>query len=285
MKSLEGKLAVVTGAGSGIGRATALELARRGVRLAACDINNAALESLREEITALDSKVVTGRVDVGDRDSVAAFAGRVHGQYGAADILVNSAGVYVTGSALELSLEDWDWVLSANLWGVIHLCHFFLPPMVDAGRGGHVLNLSSMYGFWPSPCVAGYLTSKFGVFGFSEALHEDLRAHRIRVSTVCPGMVNTGLVREMRIKTRGTADAELRGALEHKYARRGYGPERVAKAIIDAIRSGKRLVLVTPESRIMYQIERFAPWLSRRIARRAAAGLFQSDKNGDSNHF
>ena len=203
MQSLEGKLAVISGGGSGIGRATALALARRGARVAACDLNADSLAALREALAGQGAEVLTECVDVSSRDAVAAFAARVEAECGAPDILINSAGVYVAGSALELSLEDWDWVIAANLWGVIHMCHFFLPRMIAAGRGGHVLNLASMYGYWPSPCVAGYLTSKFGVFGYSEALREDLRPHGVRVSTVCPGIVNTGLVHTMRIRTGG----------------------------------------------------------------------------------
>ena len=274
MGSLERKLAVISGAGSGIGRATTLALAQQGARVAACDLNEAALETLRAELAEQGCEPLAERVDVGNRDSVAAFAGRVHDRFGTADILVNSAGVYVAGSMLDLSLEDWEWVLSANLWGVIHMCHYFVPPMVAGGRGGHVLNLASMYGYWPSPCVAGYLTSKFAVFGYSQALREDLRPHNIQVSTVCPGIVATGIVHTMRIRTAGADDADLRAALERKYARRGFGPDRVARAILKAIRTGKGLVLVSPEARIMYHLERFAPRLSRFIARRAAATLF-----------
>jgi len=278
MRTLEGKLAVVSGAGSGIGRATAVALAQQGARVAACDLNEPALDTLRAELAAQGREALAQRVDVGDRDSVAAFAGRVHDRFGTADILVNSAGVYVAGSMLDLSLEDWEWVLSANLWGVIHMCHHFVPPMVAAGRGGNVLNLASMYGYWPSPCVAGYLTSKFAVFGYSQALREDLRPHNIRVSTVCPGIVATGLVQTMRIRTAGADEPGLRAALERKYARRGFGPERVARAILKAIHTGKGLVLVSPEARIMYHIERFAPRLSRFIARRAAKSLFLPQK-------
>ncbi len=274
MKSLEGKLAVISGGGSGIGRATALALAERGARIAACDLSEERLEALRRAVETLGTEILAAPVDVSCRDAVTVFAERVAAECGAPDILINSAGVYVTGSALELSLEDWDWVIAANLWGVIHMCHFFLPHMIAAGRGGHVLNLASMYGYWPSPCVAGYLTSKFGVFGFSEALREDLRPHRIRVSTVCPGIVNTGLVQTMRIRTTGADTPGMREAIARKYARRGFGPERVARAMVHAIENGKRLVLVSPESRLMYQVERFAPWLSRFIARRAAANLF-----------
>jgi len=134
------------------------------------------------------------------RGAVAHFAREVCERRRAPDILVNSAGVYISGTILDLTPDDWTWALSVNLFGVIHACHYFLPPMIARGGGGNIVNLVSMYGYWPSPGVAGYLTSKFGVFGFSEALREDLRAHNISVSTVCPGMINTGIVRNMRIR-------------------------------------------------------------------------------------
>jgi NAD(P)-dependent dehydrogenase (short-subunit alcohol dehydrogenase family) len=270
MRVLSEKRAVVTGAGSGIGRATALALAHAGCRLALCDVNEEALAAAKADVESAGTSAGSWCVDVSDRRAVAVFAQSVKDEMGPIDILVNSAGVYISGSAAELTLEDWDWVISVNLWGVIHTGHFFLPQLLQGARGGHIVNLVSMYGYWPSPCVAGYLTSKFGVFGYSRALREDLRAHGIGVSTVCPGIVNTGLVHNMRIRHTGHDAQDLRSSLEGQYAARNYGPDKVATAIVNAIRRNRDLVLVTPESRLMYQVERFCPPLSRFIARRAA---------------
>ena len=203
-----------------------------------------------------------------------AFAKEVHGEVGAVDILVNNAGVYLTGGFLDLSLKDWDWVLSVNLWGIIHGCHYFVPPMVERGVEGHVVNVASMFGYWPSPDVIGYLTAKFGVFGFSEALREDLRRHGIGVSTICPGIVNTGLLRRMRMRHAGADEAAARSMLEAVYERRDYKPERVAAAILRAIRRNRARVMVAPESWLMYRVERFWPALSRFVARRAAGRMF-----------
>ena len=282
MKELHGKVAVVTGAGGGIGGAVARLLAAEGVRLAVCDIDETALEDLRHDLGPLAKDMITARVDIAKREDVEAFARTVHAQYPSVDLLINCAGVYVSGSLLDLSLDDWEWVLSANLWGVIHACHYFIPPMVARREGGHVVNLVSMYGFWASPCVAGYLTSKFAVFGFSESLREDLRAHHIDVSTVCPGIIRTRLVQNMRIRGATGEEEQIRSSLEKMYARRNYGPDRVARAILAAIRRRKKLVLVSPESHLMYQIERFCPPLSRLIARRAAARLFHPHRNDDT---
>ena len=274
MRNLSGKVAVITGAGSGIGRATALALARKGVRLVVCDIDQGGLEKLNAELASIGATVAAHRVDVSDRVAMKAFADAVHAECEAIDILVNCAGVYVAGRATNLSLEDWDWVLSINLWGTILACHYFVPPMVQRAKGGHVVNLASMYGFWPSPCVIGYLTSKFAVFGFSQALREDLRPYGIGVSAICPGMVRTGIVRNMRIRTAPGEEDSVRSALERSYRQRDYGPENVARAVVRAIRRNRGLVLVSPESRIMHQLERFLPRLSRWIARRAAARMF-----------
>ncbi len=272
MKHLKGKVAVVTGAASGIGRATALALADEGVRLILTDIDEEALALVRDEIAKRSECLLTQGVDVSKPEAIDAFAEEVHAQAPAIDILVNCAGVYLTGTLLDLTPEDWDWVLSINLQGTISMCRVFAPPMAKR-RQGHIANLASMYGFWPSPCVAGYLTSKFAVFGFSRALREDLRPHGVGVSTVCPGMVNTGIVNSMRIRHTEKAE-DLREQLVASYNHRHYGPEKVASAIVRGIRRNRDLVLITPEARIMYRIERYCPPLSRFIARRAAKSMF-----------
>ena len=265
---------MITGAGGGIGRAAALALANEGAELAVCDIAPAALDNLKTALGARGENIIACAVDVSDRDAVAHFAREVCERRRAPDILVNSAGVYISGTILDLTPDDWTWALSVNLFGVIHACHYFLPPMIARGGGGNIVNLVSMYGYWPSPGVAGYLTSKFGVFGFSEALREDLRAHNISVSTVCPGMINTGIVRNMRIRNAPGREDAVRAALQNAYTRRNYGPEPVAAAIVGAVKRNKKLVLVSPEARIMYFLERFFPALSRVIARRAAKRMF-----------
>ena len=276
MRAIKGRVALVTGAASGIGRATALALAGEGAQLVLADINAEAVAETAREIDAVSRCLLAERVDVSDREAVAAFAERVHRDLPGVDVLVNNAGVYLTGTLLDLSLEDWDWCLSTNLWGVIHMAHFFVPGMVERGAGGHIVNVSSMYGYWPSPGVIGYLTAKFGVFGFSEALREDLRGHGIGVSTVCPGVVRTNLLKTMRLRNDGGPEEKARERLEETYRRRDYGPEHVARAIVKAIRSNRKIVIVSPEARIMYQIERFCPPLSRLIARNAAKRMFST---------
>ena len=275
MKDIRGKTALVTGAGSGIGQATALALADAGAKLILCDINAKGLETTVAAMHDGDC-LLQRNVDVSNRTAMSAFADEVHNIVPAVDILINNAGVYVTGGVLDLSLEDWDWVLSVDLWGVIHGLHYFVPPMVQRGIPGHIVNVSSMCGFWIAPEVTGYLTAKFGVFGLSEALREDLRGTGIGVTTACPGMINTNLIQTTRFR-HAEDEEKRREQLKEAYQRRNYGPEKVAKGILKAIRKNQQIALISPESKIMYYMERYCPPLSHYIARRAFKRLFYDD--------
>src|SRR5215207_9144671 len=151
---LQDRVVVITGAGSGIGRATALSFAKQGARIAACDLDQARLDTLCTELG--DRHLFSRKVDVSDRLAMRLFADEVHGLAPAADILINNAGVGMGGPFLETSLDDWDWILGINLKGVVHGCHFFIPKMVDRGAGGHVVNISSILGIYPAPNVTAY---------------------------------------------------------------------------------------------------------------------------------
>lgn len=274
MKIAESSVALVTGAASGIGRATALALARRGARLVLCDVNVEELHRTAAMVGEISTCLLARRVDISNSEEVGTFANEVHSLAPSVDVLVNNAGVYVVGGILDLSLEDWDWVLGVNLRGAIHCSHYFVRRMAERGLGGHVVNVSSMYGFWPAADVIGYQTSKFGVFGFSEALREDLRGTGIGVSTVCPGVVNTNLVQSTRLRNTDNAEA-LRAHLQQIYDRRNYGPEKVAEAIVRGVERNRRLVLVSPEARLMYHVNRLCPPLSRMIARASTRRMFR----------
>jgi len=264
---------LITGAASGIGRATALAFARKGAQLVLCDVNLPELEDTAAQVDKVSACLLARRVDISKAADVEAFSDEVNHLVPSVDVLINNAGVYVVGGILDLSLDDWEWVLGVNLRGVIHCCHYFVPAMVKRGQGGHVANVSSMYGFWPAGRVAGYLTSKFGVFGFSEAVREDLRGTGIGVSTVCPGVINTNLVQSTRLCHADNADT-LRARLQGIYNRRNYGPEKVADAIVRAVERNRRLVLVSPEAKIMYHMNRLCPPLSRMIARASTRRMF-----------
>jgi len=263
---LDGKLALVTGAASGIGRATALALAHAGADLAVCDLNEAALEETASRVRALGRQAIARRVDVSRANEVCAFAEAVHAARPAVDILVNNAGVGLGGGFLDTSLEDWQWVLSINLWGVIHGCHFFLPRMVERGQGGHVVNVSSAAGFLATASLAAYSASKFAVFGLSEALRDELHPHGIAVTTVCPGIINTPITTSAPMRGR-MATPEARAGLVAFYRRRNYGPERVAANILKAIARKRPVAPISPEARVMYVMKRFAPNLTARLNR------------------
>lgn len=261
MQDLRGKNAVVTGAASGIGKATAEALAKKGAYLHLCDVDEPKLAACA---AAIGAQVRTSRrVDVSKRAEVEAFAAEVHASVPAVDVLVNNAGVGLAGSMLETSLDDWEWVLSVNLWGVIHGCHFFLPKMVEARRG-HVVNVASALGLMAAPDVIGYSTSKFAVVGLSESMRAELHPHGIGVSTICPGVIDTNIVQTTRYMRDADATRDRVVAL---YKKRAYSAGKVAAAIVAAIEHRRDVVPVSPEAWLAYWMKRFAPSLSGAMSR------------------
>ena len=268
--NLRGRTVLVTGAGSGIGRALALLAARRGADLVICDVDEPGLAQVETAVRERGRRVLARRVDVASRDEMRDFAEAVHAGMGAVDLLVNNAGVGLGAGFLDTELEDWDCILAVNVLGVVHGCHFFVPRMVERGAGGHVVNLSSMAGFFATPSLAAYSATKFAVLGFSEALREELRPHRIGVTAVCPGMINTPITRNAR--ARGSfADPAARDRAVALYGRRNYGPDRVARNIRRAVERGRTVAPVAAEAWIAYAIKRVSPRLAGWAARRLAA--------------
>ncbi len=257
--NLAGKTFLVTGAASGIGKATALALARRGANAVICDRNQDGLAATEQQIRALGREVLARPVDVSDRKQMEALAAAVHEKIEALDILVNNAGVGLGAGLLDTSLEDWDWIIGINLMGVVHGCHFFVPRMIERHRGGHVVNISSAAGYVATEALLAYSTTKFAVLGFSEALRQELRRHRIGVTAVCPGIINTAITRTSPL--RGPAATEqAREQMVRLYERRNYTPERVADNILKAIRRNRAVAPVSPEAWAMYFLKRLAPW-------------------------
>jgi NAD(P)-dependent dehydrogenase (short-subunit alcohol dehydrogenase family) len=269
VERMDGKLALVTGAGSGIGRETALLCARRGANLALCDVDEAGLAATQGDARSLGRDVLAERVDVGDPAQMQAFADAVHERAGAVDLLVNNAGVGLGAGFLETRLEDWDWIVPINLMGVVHGCHMFVPAMVEGGNGGHVVNLSSVAGYFANPSLAAYTATKFAVLGLSEALRIELRPRGIGVTAVCPGLINTPITRNSRL--RGSAEAQ-RERVVRLYERRNYGPDRVAQRIMYAVQRNRAVMPVTAEAWVMWWLARFVPSLARGVARAIDAG-------------
>ncbi len=251
------KVVVVTGAGSGIGRATALAFAADGARIVASDIDQGRLDSLAAELG--DRALLVQKVDVADRAQMAAFAAAVHAKVPAADVIVNNAGVAVGASFLETSLDDWDWLLGVNLKGVVHGCHFFVPAMVDRGTGGHVINIASILGIYPAPQVTAYVASKFAVLGFSQSLRAELVPHKIGVTAICPGMIATGIIDGGRMA--GNV-GERRSKIAAAFRNGGAPPSLVARTILDAVRTNPAVRTVGRDAWAIHALTRMAPRVS-----------------------
>lgn len=252
---------LITGAASGIGRATALRFARDGARLYLCDVDEAKLAVLAAELAS--SVELCRRVDVADRDAMAGFAAAVHERVPALDVLVNNAGVAFAGRFLETSLDDFDWVMGVNLRGVVHGCHFFAPRMVGRGRG-QIVNVSSVLGFWGAPQVSAYVASKFAVLGFSQSLRTELARHNVGVTAICPGMIATSIVDSGRFGADATSKREL---VVRLFQRRGASPALVADAIASAAAKNPAMRPVAVDSWLMYAMTRLAPGLRERVGR------------------
>ncbi|MEU5307770.1 SDR family oxidoreductase [Streptomyces sp. NPDC021562] len=264
-----GHLVLVTGAGSGIGRATALAFAEVGARVVAVDRDGEAAArtaELSRLAGAADAWAETA--DVSDEQAMEKLAEKVHRAYGVLDVLVNNAGVGLSGSFLTTTPEDWRRVLDVNLWGVIHGCRLFGARMAERGQGGHIVNVASAAAYQPSRALPAYSTSKAAVLMLSECLRAELADRRIGVSAICPGFVNTNITSTARFT--GVDEAEQRRRQQRSarlYGMRNYPPEKVASAILDAVARDRAVVPVTPEARGMRALSRWAPRFSRRLAR------------------
>ncbi len=269
---LGGRTALVTGAASGIGRALALACGQRGARLVICDVNEEGLAKTEAELRQLGREVLARRVDVSRENDVRELAAIVHADVPAVDLLVNNAGVGLGASFLETTLEDWDWIVGINLRGVILGCHFFVPKMVERGKGGHVVNLASMAAFMPGAILSAYSTTKCAVLGLSEALADELQGHGIGVTAACPGVIDTPIVATSPMRG-ASAAAGARDEVQAFYRRRGYTAERTAENILRAVARGRVVAPISPESWATYALRRISPSLLRRAGRQLAARI------------
>ncbi|MFJ8541721.1 SDR family oxidoreductase [Streptomyces sp. NPDC093586] len=264
-----GQLVLVTGAGSGIGRATALAFAEAGARVVAVDRDTAsAARTAGLSRSAGARQAWAETADVSDEQSMEKLAARVAAEYGVVDVLVNNAGIGLSGSFFDTTPQDWKKVLDVNLWGVIHGCRLFGRQMAERGQGGHIVNTASASAFLPSRVLPAYSTSKAAVLMLSECLRAELAGQGIGVTAVCPGIVNTGITSTARFAgadTRGEKRRQRRTA--RLYGMRNYPPEKVASAILEAVVHDRAVVPVTPEARGAHLLSRFLPGALRRLAR------------------
>ncbi|MCD9880177.1 SDR family oxidoreductase [Streptomyces guryensis] len=264
-----GQLVLVTGAGSGIGRATAFAFAEAGARVVAVDRDAEAAARTAELSRLIGAPEAWAETaDVADEQAMEKLAEKVVAEYGVVDVLVNNAGIGLSGSFFDTSPEDWKKVLDVNLWGVIHGCRLFGKQMAERGQGGHIVNTASAAAYQPSKALPAYSTSKAAVLMLSECLRAELAGQGIGVSAICPGFVNTNITSTARF---AGVDAEEEKRRQKKSARlyglRNYPPEKVADAILRAVVRNEAVVPVTPEARGAHLMSRFTPRALRAIAR------------------
>ena len=258
IKDFKDKVVVITGAASGIGKATAKAFAQKGSDLVIADNNAQRLEETAGEIKATGARVLAQQVDVSDRNQVESFAKFVISERGHVDILVNNAGVGVGGPLLDTNIEDFEWIFSINYWGVLYGLKYFLPHMV-ARKYGHVVNTASGAGLCSIPAMSAYCSTKFAVVGLSETLRSEVRRFGIGVSTICPGVINTNIITQSRMHLQEGSRATHSRLIDF-YRRFGWPPERVAKAIMSAVRHNRSIVPVGPEA--------WAQWLTKRMSQK-----------------
>lgn len=255
LAELGGRVAVITGAASGIGRAIALALREEGCHLALVDIDADGLGRLQEELApdADGPRVSLHVADVADDSRMRAVSAEVIANHGSVHLLVNNAGVAYEAPFPQTGLGDWERVVSVNLWGTIYGCHFFLPHLARADRA-HIVNMSSLFGIVGMAGQAAYCTTKFAVRGFSESLWEELRDTTVGLTVVHPGSVATNIMR-----TASGDDPALLGRLADWFEENAIPPEKAARQIISAVRKGKPRLLITPEARFADWVKRLSP--------------------------
>ncbi len=249
MQGFAGKVAVVTGAGSGIGQALAIELARSGAKLAISDVDVDGLAGTEERLKAIGAPVKTDRLDVTEREAFLAYADAVNDHFGTVNQIYNNAGIAFNGDVEISQFKDIERVMDVDFWGVVNGTKAFLPHLIASGDG-HVVNVSSVFGLFSVPGQAAYNSAKFAVRGFTEALRQEmiLAGHPVKVTTVHPGGIKTNIVRNMTA-VEGFDKDEMVQTFDKRLA--NTSPQKAARIILDGVRKNKARVLVGPDAKVL----------------------------------
>jgi NAD(P)-dependent dehydrogenase (short-subunit alcohol dehydrogenase family) len=251
MQDLQGRTAVITGAAGGIGRAIAERCVADGMNVVAADVDGAALAHTVAALREGGTRVEGVQIDVSKADQVEALAKQAYDAFGAVHLVVNNAGVAVSGKIWEHTLADWEWTMGVNLWGVIHGVRSFVPKMIAGGQPGHVVNVASMAGLTVNPMMGIYTVTKHAVVALTETLHHDLKifAPALRASVLCPGWVATDITKSERNRPQHLAETQqstqLAGAMNALVAS-GLPPSRVADEVLAAVREDRFWIFTHP---------------------------------------
>ncbi|MCD4536274.1 SDR family NAD(P)-dependent oxidoreductase [Nocardioides sp. cx-169] len=268
MRSFADKVVVITGAGSGIGRALAVETARRGALLAISDVDEAGLARTVDLVKAVGAEVRSDRLDVADRAAFAAYAGAVVEHFGRVNVAVNNAGVALSGDLADLSYDDMEWIFGVNFWGVVHGTKELLPHVIASGDG-HVVNISSLFGLVSMPGQSAYNATKYAVRGLTEALREEMlvAGHPVGVTAVHPGGIKTAIARNARAAEGEDAEALAR-FFDEKLAKTT--PEKAARVIVKGVLKNKARVLVGLDAHAVHHAAKLVGSRYQEVAARAS---------------
>jgi short-subunit dehydrogenase len=262
MKNLKNKVAAITGAGSGIGQALAVNLAKEGSHLALSDVDKKGLADTLKLLKAYSVKITHQTLDVSDKDAVFAWADQVVKDHGKVNMIFNNAGVALSGTVESLSIDDYKWIMDINFWGVIYGTKAFLPHLEQSGEG-HIINISSVFGLTSQPLMSGYNASKFAVRGFTESLRQDLELTGSNVTTTCihPGGIKTNIAKSARMSksvasVTGIKEANTSASFEKFFI---HTPESAAKTILKGVKENARRVLIGADAKVLDGMARVLP--------------------------
>lgn len=259
IKNLQHKKCLITGAASGIGRAVAFAAAKEGAILFLTDINAQQLADVVIQLEQQGANVGYWQaLDISDLTQVQQFSQQIHEQYAAMDVVMNIAGIAIWGAVENLQHQQWQKVIDVNLMGAIHIIENFIPQMIKQGQGGHLVNVSSAAGLFGLPWHVAYSASKFGLRGVSEVLRFDLKCHRIGVSLVCPGAVNTGLVETLQVANITMNQPQVQ-KIKKYFQKVAVSPEKAAQAIIRGIKKNQYMVFTSRDIQLAFWLQNISP--------------------------